>query len=268
MRTLVVATVLAAGAALAGAQPIGTSFTYQGRLTDGGNPANGAYDLQLALFDAATGGAQVGPTLVRDDVVVSDGLFTTRLDFGAVFAGSGRWLELRVRPGASTGAYTTLAGRQELTPSPNAVFSSAAPWIGISGKPAGFADDTDNDALGALSCPNGQIAKRVGSAWVCADDNDAGGDITAVAAGTGLTGGGTAGAITVSANLAENGAANTLSRSDHDHFSQAWSGSTANGLSITNATGPAVRGVSNGTTGGTAGIYGEFSGSSGYGIHG
>ena len=50
------------------AQPIGTTFTYQGRLTDGGNPASGAYDLQLALFDAATGGAQVGPTLSRDEM--------------------------------------------------------------------------------------------------------------------------------------------------------------------------------------------------------
>ena len=28
-----------------------TAFTYQGKLTDGGNPANGSYDLQFALFD-------------------------------------------------------------------------------------------------------------------------------------------------------------------------------------------------------------------------
>src|SRR5262245_41773661 len=96
------------------AQPIGTAFTYQGRLTDAGNPANGTYDLQVALFDAASGGTQVGGTLTRDDVVVANGLFTVSLDFGSVFAGSQRWLELRVRPGASTGAYTTLAARQEL----------------------------------------------------------------------------------------------------------------------------------------------------------
>ena len=72
---------LAAGALQA--QPVGTTFTYQGRLTDAGNPANGAYDLQLRLFDAASGGAQVGPTLARDDVVVTNGLFTVSLDFGA-----------------------------------------------------------------------------------------------------------------------------------------------------------------------------------------
>ena len=209
MRTLVVAGGLLALGTLAGAQALGTAFTYQGRLADASNPANGPYDLQLALFDAASGGAQVGPTLTRDDIVVSDGLFTTSLDFGAVFAGSRRWLELRVRPGASAGSYTTLAGRQELTPSPNAVFSSVAPWAGISGKPAGFADDIDDDS---------------------------GGDITAVTAGTGLTGGGTAGAVTVGVNLGGGGSATTVARSDHDHFAQAWSGGfpASQGLRVTN----------------------------------
>ena len=37
-----------------------TAFTYQGRLSDGGLPANGAYDLRFALFDAASDGNQIG----------------------------------------------------------------------------------------------------------------------------------------------------------------------------------------------------------------
>ena len=37
--------------------PVGTTFTYQGRLIDGGIAANGAYDLRFKLFDAATGRA-------------------------------------------------------------------------------------------------------------------------------------------------------------------------------------------------------------------
>ena len=40
--------------------PVGTTFTYQGRLIDGGIAANGAYDLRFRLFDAATGGAKWG----------------------------------------------------------------------------------------------------------------------------------------------------------------------------------------------------------------
>ena len=36
-----------------------TAFTYQGRLTDGGTPANGNYDLQFALWDSSSGGSQM-----------------------------------------------------------------------------------------------------------------------------------------------------------------------------------------------------------------
>jgi hypothetical protein len=35
----------------------GTAFTYQGALKSGGSPANGNYDLEFSLFDAATSGA-------------------------------------------------------------------------------------------------------------------------------------------------------------------------------------------------------------------
>lgn len=200
-----VAVCVLAGLAVAGqmhAQAVGTAFTYQGRLSDAGAPANGPFDLQLVLYDAPVGGSQAGPVLTRDDVAVASGLFTVTLDFGAVFGGSKRFLEVGVRAGASSGAYTILSPRQELAPAPNAVFSSTAPWTGLSGKPAGFADDTDNDALGGLSCASGQVAKWSGAAWACAVDADSGGDITAVTAGTGLSGGGTSGAATLSVNPA------------------------------------------------------------------
>ena len=101
--------------------PVGATFTYQGRLTDGGGPANGSYDFQFKLYDAASGGAWVG-TIPKDDVTVTDGLFMVELDFGSgVFTGDARYLEIGVRPGASTGAYTTLTPRQALTPAPYAL---------------------------------------------------------------------------------------------------------------------------------------------------
>ena len=86
-----------------------TSFTYQGRLTDAGNPANGNYDLQFKLFDTPTvgTGAQQGATLVRNPVAVSAGVFSVTLDFGAnVFTGATRYLEIGVRPAGSGSAYT------------------------------------------------------------------------------------------------------------------------------------------------------------------
>ncbi|MES4792658.1 MAG: hypothetical protein C4321_06410, partial [Chloroflexota bacterium] len=94
-----------------------TTFTYQGRLTDAGSPANGTYDLRFILYDAETGGAQVGSIVTKDDVPVANGLFSVELDFGAnAFRGDARWLEIAVRPGSSTGAYTVLSPRQPVSP--------------------------------------------------------------------------------------------------------------------------------------------------------
>src|SRR5262249_5098382 len=45
------------------AQP--PAFSYQGKLTDSGSPANGNYDLQFKLFDALSAGSQQGAALVR-----------------------------------------------------------------------------------------------------------------------------------------------------------------------------------------------------------
>jgi hypothetical protein len=209
---------VASGPTLAQPIPLGTAFTYQGRLTDGGGAAAGAYDFKLELFDAASGGSQVGSTLVRDDVAVASGLFTVSLDFGAsAFAGNARWLEIGVRPGASSGAYMTLSGRQELTPVPNALYSQTVPWSGMAGKPAGFADGVDNDVLGSLTCAPGELAKWGGSAWGCAADMGSGGAVTSITAGAGLVGGTVTSSGTFSVDFAGNGTATTAARSDHNH---------------------------------------------------
>ncbi len=101
-----------------------TSFTYQGKLSDSGAPANGVFDFQFKLFDLLAGGAQQGATLSLNDVTVTDGIFTLQLDFGpGVFPNANRFLEIAVRPGAETGAYTLLGPRQQVTSSPYAIRS-------------------------------------------------------------------------------------------------------------------------------------------------
>src|SRR6266496_3863606 len=102
-----------------------SSFTYQGRLTDGGTAANGNYDLQFALFDSLSGGAQVGSTQTINTVAVSNGVFTVSLDFGAnSFPGASRFLEISARP--TGGSFTLLTPRQQVTSTPYAIRSANA----------------------------------------------------------------------------------------------------------------------------------------------
>jgi hypothetical protein len=123
------------------------SFTYQGMLKTSGIPANGNHDFQFSLWTAASGGSQVGSTITRIGVSVSNGVFTTELDFGNVWDGNDRFLQIAVRPSGS-GSYTTLSPRVRVNRVPYSQLAFSAlsvPWSGISGMPAGFADGVDND---------------------------------------------------------------------------------------------------------------------------
>jgi hypothetical protein len=79
----------------------GTVFAYQGHLTDGGQPANGTnYGMVFNLYDAPTNGNLMG-NLVIPSITVSNGLFTAPLDFGNVFDGTPRWIEISVQKNGS-----------------------------------------------------------------------------------------------------------------------------------------------------------------------
>jgi hypothetical protein len=129
--------------------PVGSGFTYQGRLLIDSSPTSERHDFRFNLYDAATGGTLLG-TELEEDVTVSDGLFSVQLDYGADdFTGEARWLEVAVRPDESTDEadFSTLAQRQPLTPAPYAIHAgtaATAPWDGLTGVPAGFADGVDN----------------------------------------------------------------------------------------------------------------------------
>ena len=108
------------------AGPLGSAFTYQGRLNDSGNPANGNYDLQFAVFDASSGGIQLGSTLTNAATAVSNGLFTVTLDFGAeVFTGASRWLAIGVRTNGG-GPFVPLSPLQPILPVPYAIMANNA----------------------------------------------------------------------------------------------------------------------------------------------
>jgi len=104
----------------------GTAFTYQGRLSVNGVPANGSYDWQFRLASDPLGNNYIGSPYVTNGIGVSDGLFTTTLDFGSsIFGGSNYWLEVDVRTN-NVGSYTRLTPLQELTPAPYAIMANSA----------------------------------------------------------------------------------------------------------------------------------------------
>jgi hypothetical protein len=98
-----------------------TAFTYQGQLNDSGSRANGSYDLTFTLFGVNAGGVAVAGPVTNSAVDVTNGLFTTLVDFGPdVFTGGSNWLEIAVSTNGAN-SFTTLTPRQRITPTPYAI---------------------------------------------------------------------------------------------------------------------------------------------------
>jgi hypothetical protein len=101
---------------------------------DANSAADGEYDFEFKLFDDAntTTGVQQGNAINGEDVDVIDGYFTVELDFGAgVFDGDAVWLETAVRPSDSNdpNAFVTLSPRQEIGPTPYALYAASGPGV-------------------------------------------------------------------------------------------------------------------------------------------
>lgn len=121
-----------------------TLFTYQGTLDDGGSPANGTYDFAFTVVNGSDNALTA--SLPRDDIVVTDGVFTVPLDFGIAFTTTQRYLRISVRPGAETGAYTTLTPNTAFGATPTAIYADRAEDAQFSA----LADDVVDNAINSV----------------------------------------------------------------------------------------------------------------------
>ncbi len=160
---------------MANAIPLDTSFTYQGELKNSAGIAyNGLFDFRFEAFDASleNTGFSFG-FFIADDVQVTDGIFTTQIDFdGGAFFGDKVWLEISVRDGNSTGGYQTLLPRQQVTATPYASHASFAQNIGINSVST---NEIINATIATADLANSSVssAKIVDGTIVAADVNSA-----------------------------------------------------------------------------------------------
>lgn len=203
------------------AAPLESAFSFQGLLDDSGQPADGAYDLTFSLFGQNAGGNAVAGPITLDDVPVAGGVFAVALDFGiAPFAGDQLWVEIGVRTGAETGAFTTLAPRQPLRAVPYALHAEFV-GAGVVGPDElapgavgeGQIDTSEVQARVEGICAPGSAIRSIGANGVVGcqsvDDGDwaDAGSLLTTARGVGIGG------------ATDNVGSGTLTVQDYDNFS-------------------------------------------------
>lgn len=190
-------------------EPLGTSFTFQGSLTQGSTPLSGSYDLELTLFTGSDPGTATPlGTLARNAVAVTNGVFSVELDFGpSAFTEDARWLEVAVRP-TGAGPFSRLRPLQRLTAAPQSLFAlraanadSATEADKLDGQDAtAFLQRSGGTVSGALTV-TGQILANggvdTGSLCLSGDCRTTwpASAISAISTTEGLTGGGSSGPV-------------------------------------------------------------------------
>ena len=187
--------------------PLGTFFTYQGQLKMEGEPVNDTCELAFRLYDDATAGNQIGAAITETVAVSDGLFTQPLDFGVGAFDGDARWLGIRVRcsgeadftplgrqalaatpyalyaktaenahllDGQPASAFAddmhTHAGSDitsSVATATLALSSTHTSWSGLTGVPAGFADEIDDDTLGGLVCVSGQMPVWDNGSWTC-----------------------------------------------------------------------------------------------------
>ncbi|MBS0190767.1 MAG: hypothetical protein U0573_02600 [Phycisphaerales bacterium] len=121
----------------------GGTFSYQGRLTSGGQPYTGNADLICTIYDSQSGGVKVGESVALAGVPVLAGVFSVQIpaDPSWFVNAPDRYLDVQVRTPAGGGTYTSITPRQRIGQTPAAMVATVAqtaqsvPWAGVTGVP-------------------------------------------------------------------------------------------------------------------------------------
>jgi len=254
-------------------QPVGTSFTYQGRVLHEGTAIDGTCDFEFGLWDAPDGGVDLGVVPVPG-VPVSEGYFTVELDFGAgAFTGDARYLQIGVDCGYG---FAVLEPRQALTAAPYAhslrpgasVHSATGAALNLS------TAATSGAALNAsASAPSGSAAAVYGSsqapagAGVSGYNSSSGYGLYGAAGGSSGTPYGVYGVASHAGSATSFG---VYGKSNSSVGTGVAGESPMNGVygKATASNGYGVYGEATAATGTTYGLYGKAASSGGKGVYG
>ena len=121
------------------AATVNSRISYQGVLTEGGTPVNGSRKMVFDFYDNDTCSGVAVLQVIKDNVPVTDGLFSVELDVThGAFWGQGLWLEVEV-DGTSVGC-------KEILPVPYALSLRPGATVSSNGIPL-ILSSSDNDGL-------------------------------------------------------------------------------------------------------------------------
>ena len=224
IRTIAVLVLLLAASAGASHAQVPQLINYQGRLGVDDTPASGTYRITFAFYPVAQGGTAIWSEV--HDVVVAEGIFSVLLgtfsplaevlqaDQSELYLGVrvGEAAELTPRLRVGSTAFALRAGEAAAVADGSVTADALAPGAVTASKLVdGAVTASKLSADAAVTSLNGQrgdLLLEAGSNVSLARDgnrltisaaggSDGGGDITAVVAGEGLTGGATAGSATL-----------------------------------------------------------------------